>query len=154
MVAIGLVGAAAVWIVVIILFFTTGNRGFYGDRLFVILNEQADLSSVSQIHDIDERRTAAYQTLTEHANETQADLRNTLDRVGVDYTPYYLVNALEVRGGTLIRLFLLTRPEVDRVISSPRLRPAPGNNPLAMSGGASPPTGGRGSWGGGRRARC
>ncbi len=43
---------------------------------------------------------------------------------GVEYTPYYLVNAIEVRGGTLVRLYLSTRPEVDRVIPSPRLRPA------------------------------
>jgi hypothetical protein len=138
---LGLVSAVAAWIVVIILFFTTGNRGFYGDRLFVILKDQADLSSVSQMQDIDQRRTAAYQTLTEHANETQADLRNTFDSFGVDYTPYYLVNALEVRGGTLVRLFLLTHPEVDRVISSPRLRPASQNEVPAVSGVASPPSG-------------
>src|SRR6185503_17451058 len=115
--------------------------GFYGDRLFVILKDQADLSSVNQMQDIDQRRTAAYQTLTEHANETQADLRNTFDTVGMDYTPYYLVNALEVRGGTLVRLFLLTRPEVDRVISSPRLRPASQNEAQPMGRGDSPPTG-------------
>ena len=138
---LGLVSAVAAWVVVIILFFTTGNRGFYGDRLFVILKDQADLSSVSQIEDIDERRTAAYQMLTEHANETQAELRNAFDRVGVDYTPYYLVNSMEVRGGSLVRLFLSTRPEVDRVIPSPRLRPAPQNGALAMSGGASAPGG-------------
>jgi len=48
----------------------------------------------------------------------------------VEYTPYYLVNALEVRGGTLVRLYLSTRPEVDRVIPSPRLRPA---NPAGVS---------------------
>ncbi|HVF25201.1 MAG TPA: S8 family serine peptidase, partial [Anaerolineales bacterium] len=100
---------------------------------------QVDLSSVSQMQDIDQRRTAAYQTLTEHANETQADLRNTLDSFGVDYTPYYLANALEVRGGTFVRLFLLTRPEVDRVISSPRLRPASQNEAPVVSGAASPP---------------
>ncbi|MGZ9164989.1 MAG: S8 family serine peptidase [Anaerolineales bacterium] len=138
---LGLVSAVAAWVVVVILFFTTGNRGFYGDRLFVILKDQADLASVSQIEDIDERRTMAYQTLTDHANETQADLRNAFERVGLDYTPYYLVNAMEVRGGTLVRLFLSTRPEVDRVIPSPRLRPAPQNGALAMSGGESPPGG-------------
>jgi len=138
---LSLVSAVAAWVVVIILFFTTGNRGFYGDRLFVILKDQADLSNVSQIEAIDERRTAAYQMLTEHANETQAELRNAFDRVGVDYTPYYLVNAMEVRGGTLVRLFLSTRPEVDRVIPSPRLRPAEPNQALAMSGGESPPGG-------------
>jgi subtilisin family serine protease len=138
---LGSVGAALAWVIVIILFFTTGNHGFYGDRLFVILKDQADLSSVSQMQDIDQRRTAAYQTLTEHANETQAGLRNTLDSFGVDYTPYYLVNALEVRGGTLARLFLLTRPEVDRVISSPRLRPASQNEAPVVGGAASPPGG-------------
>ena len=130
---LGTIGAVAAWVAVIILFFTTGQRGFYGDRLFVIMNDQANLSSVSQIQDIDERRTAVYQTLTAHANETQADVRNMLNSVGVDYTPYYLVNALEVHGGTFVRLFLSTRPEVDRVIPSPRLRPAPQNEILGMS---------------------
>jgi subtilisin family serine protease len=132
---LGSVSAVAVWVVVIILYFTTGHRGFYGDRLFVILKDQANLSDLTQIQDIDQRRTAAYQMLTEHANETQADLRNTFDRVGVDYTPYYLVNAMEVRGGTLIRLFLSTRSEVDRVIPSPRLRPIDPNEALTLDGG-------------------
>lgn len=134
----GWVSASIAWIVLIIMFFTAGNRGFYGDRLFVILKEQADLSTVSQIQDIDERRSTAYQMLTHHANETQAGLRSALDTFGVDYTPYYLVNALEVRGGTLVRLFLLTRPEVDRVIPSPRLRPAPENESVATSDGFIP----------------
>jgi subtilisin family serine protease len=136
--AIGSVGAVAVWLVVIILFFTNGNRGFYGDRIFVILKDQSDLSSIRQIKDIDARRTAAYETLTQHANETQTDIRKTFDTFGVKYTPYYLVNALEVRGGTLVRLYLLTRPEVDRVIPSPRLRPAQPVQALAMNGFAEP----------------
>ena len=138
---LSVVGAVAAWVVVVILFFTNGNHGFYGDRLFVILKDQADLSSIRQIADIDERRTAAYQMLTEHANETQAILRDTFDNFGVGYTPYYLVNAMEVRGGTLVRLYLLTRPEVDRVIPSPRLRPAAPVEALALSGSEPPPTG-------------
>src|SRR5215216_5151806 len=120
---LGTVGALAAWVIIAVLFFTNGNRGFYGDRLFVILKDQADLSSIRQIAAIDERRTAAYQMLVQQANETQAGLRSTFDTFGVEYTPYYLVNALEVRGGTLVRLYLAARPEVDRVIPSPRLRP-------------------------------
>jgi subtilisin family serine protease len=135
------VGAVAAWAVVMILFFADGNHGFYGDRLFVILKDQTDLSSVRQIKDIDERRTAAYQMLIQKSNETQAGLRNTFDNFGVKYTPYYLVNAMEVRGGTLVRLYLSTRPEVDRVIPSPRLRPAAPGGALAASGGQSAPTG-------------
>jgi subtilisin family serine protease len=98
---------------------------------------------VRQISDIDERRTAAYQTLVGHANETQADLRSTFENFGVEYTPYYLVNALEVRGGTLVRLYLATRPEVDRVIPSPRLRPVPSTGDSTSAPGESqpPPTG-------------
>lgn len=141
--ALGAVGAVAAWIVVAILFFTGGNRGFHGDRLFVILKDQADLSSIRQITDIDERRTAAYQMLVQHTNETQAVLRNTFNGLGVEYTPYYLVNAMEVRGGTLIRLYLSTRPEVDRVIPSPRLRPVDQDESSVapLGGSESAPTG-------------
>ncbi len=131
--ALGWVGAAAAWLVVALLFFTSGHRGFYGDRLFVILKDQADLSDVRQIDDINARRAAAYQTLTTHANQTQAEIRKTFDAFGVEYTPYYLVNAIEVRGGTLVRLYLLTRPEVDRVIPSPRLRPVETVEPATLS---------------------
>jgi len=138
---LGAVGAVAAWIIVAVLFFANGNHGFYGDRLFVILKDQADLASVRQIQDIDERRTAAYQMLMQHANETQAVLRNTFDNFGVEYTPYYLVNAIEVRGGTLVRLYLAARPEVDRVIPSPRLRPAVPVEALAPGGFESVPSG-------------
>lgn len=37
---------------------------------------------------------------------------------------------MEVRGGTLVRLFLMTRPEVQRVIPSPRLRAVPADEPI------------------------
>lgn len=140
---LGAIAALGAWIAVGILFFTTGNRGFYGDRLFVILKDQADISSVRQIADLRERRTAAYQQLTQHANETQAGLRETFDNFGVAYTPYYLVNALEVRGGTLVQFYLSLRPEVDRVIPSPRLRPVEGSgiSMAALSEPDAAPTG-------------
>jgi hypothetical protein len=136
-------GALAAWVVVAVLFLRNGNHGFYGDRLFVILKSQADLSSIRQITDIDERRTAAYQMLVQHANETQAGLRNTFETVGMEYTPYYLVNAIEVQGGTLARLYLSTRPEVDRVIPSPRLRPVSEGQSFVSAPGEfqSPPNG-------------
>jgi len=136
---LGWVGAGVMWLIVIILFFTSGHRGFYGDRLFVIMKAQADLSDMRQIKDIDARRIAAYEEMTKLANETQVGLRDTFDSLGVKYTPYYLVNAIEVRGGTLVRLYLLTRPEVDRVIPSPRLRPAEPVEALAMPSSASSP---------------
>ncbi len=123
--AAAMVGAAAAWLTLIALHLFAGNRGFYGDRLFVILKDQADISDVVSIQDRNERLTETYTRLTAHAETSQSDLRKTLDTLRIGYTPYYLVNALEVQGGTLARLYLLTRPEVDRVIPSPRLRPVP-----------------------------
>ena len=127
--AAGWAGAGVVWMFVIALFFMFGNPGNYGDRLFVIMKDQADISDVVTIKDRDERLNAAYEKLTEHANETQADLHNFFDKTGVKYTPYYLENAMEVRGGTLVRLYLMTRSEVGRIIPSPRLRPVPEDSP-------------------------
>ncbi|MBM3179389.1 MAG: peptidase S8 [Chloroflexi bacterium] len=127
--AVGWAGSGVTWLFVIALFFIFGNPGNYGDRLFVILKDQADISSVAGIHDRDERLSAAYEQLTEHANETQAEMRKFFDAVGVEYTPYYLQNAMEVQGGTLVRLYLMTRPEVERIIPSPRLRAAPEDSP-------------------------
>jgi hypothetical protein len=126
---IGWTGAGVVWVSVVAIFFIFGNPGNYGDRLFVIMKDQLDISDVANIGDRDERLTAAYEKLTTHANSTQADLRAFFDKAGVEHTPYYLENAMEVRGGTLARLYLLTRPEVDRVIPSPRLRATPEDLP-------------------------
>lgn len=96
---------------------------WHGDRLFVILNSQADLSGAAAIPDQRERASYVYSTLTDHATTTQAELRETLTTLRIRHRPYYLVNAIEVDGGPLIRLWLLTRPEVERIIDSPVLRP-------------------------------
>ena len=120
------VGAAIfAWLAALALLVSLGQKGFHGDRIFVILKDQADLSAAPTFTDRNERLTYAYQTLIAQANTTQANIRQTLDRAGVRYHPYYLVNALEVEGGTLVRLYLSTQPEVDRILDSPRLRPLP-----------------------------
>ncbi|GER80860.1 MAG: S8 family serine peptidase [Anaerolineales bacterium] len=123
------VGAALLWLGLAALYFGAGHPGFYGDRIFVIFKDQADISAAADIEDRDERLTFAYRQLTAHADESQAQVRSALDRFGVNYTPYYLVNAIEVQGGALVRLYMMTRPEVDRVIPSPRLRPIPPDSP-------------------------
>jgi len=127
--AVGWAGAGVAWMFLIALFLLFGNPGNYSDRLFVIMKDQADISGVAEIEDREQRLSAAYEGLTEHARTTQAGLRELFDKAGIEYTPYYLENAIEVRGGTLVRLFLLTRPEVERVIPSPRLRAAPADDP-------------------------
>jgi hypothetical protein len=127
--AVGWAGSGVLGLFLFALFFLFGNPGNFGDRLFVILKDQADISDVEEFKDRELRLTAAYERLTEHANTTQADMRGFFDKVGIPYTPYYLENAVEVRGGTLVRLYLMARPDVERVIPSPRLRAAPADDP-------------------------
>jgi subtilisin family serine protease len=130
--------AAASWTGLIILFFTLGRPGFYGERLFVILKDQADVSNAAQIPDYNQRRETVYRSLTSFADKSQSDLRKSLDRVGIPYQPYYLVNALEVNGGPLIRAWLQSRPEVDRILDSPHLRPLPAQLPSSSGSQQTP----------------
>jgi subtilisin family serine protease len=113
----------------LLVYFLAGQPGFYGERIFVVLREQADVGQAAQIADRDERLRFVYTTLTQHAERTQAELRATLDGLGVAYRLYYLVNAVEVDAGPALRAYLATRPEVDRILDSPHLRPLPEQAP-------------------------
>src|SRR5690606_26758782 len=81
----------------------------------------------------DARAAEVYRRLVTHAERTQAALRADLDRLGLSYRPYYLVNAIEVNAGPAVRAWLATRDDVDRVIRSQRLRPLPA--PLRVESG-------------------
>ena len=138
---LGIAGAIIVWLVVVLLYALVGQPGFHGERLFVIMQAQADVSAAADMPDYTARRQFVYDTLVAQANSSQTDIRATLDSLGIDYTPYYLVNALEVEAGPFLRFWLSTRPEVDRILDSPVLRPLPALAHTA-TGSASAPTGG------------
>jgi hypothetical protein len=131
-------GLAAALLVGALVYFAGGQPGFYGERIFVILRDQADLGQAAALADRPARLSAVYTTLTQHANQSQADLRATLDRLGVVYRPYYLVDAIEVDAGPFLRAYLATRPEVDRILDSPRLRPLRVGSRLSLADLAPP----------------
>ncbi len=118
-------GVMVVWLAAFVIYVTVGQPGWHGERLFVILKEQADLSAADTIPDYYGRRQYVYDTLVAHAEATQSELRAALDRFHISYTPYYLVNALEVDAGPVVRMWLSTRPEVERILDNPVLRPLP-----------------------------
>ncbi len=131
------VGAfAAAWLIGALVYFFAGQPGFYGEQLFIVMREQADLGGAAQISDRTERLRFVYTTLTQHADRTQSHLRATLDRLGVEYHSYYLVNGIEVKAGPLLRAYLAAQPEVDRILDSPHLRPLP--VPIEPAPGATP----------------
>jgi hypothetical protein len=102
-----------------------GHPGFYGERLFVVMSTTADLSGVAAIPDRAERLRETYRRLVATADSSQAALRKDLKRLGVGFTPFYIVNALEVDGGPAVRAWLDRQPGVQKVLTSPRLRPLP-----------------------------
>ena len=73
-----------------------GNTDF-----FVTMSEQADLSYADQLKTKEEKGAYVFQTLVDTANRTQADLRAYLDKQGVDYTSFYIVNTILVKSGSL-----------------------------------------------------
>ncbi len=107
-----------------------GHPGFFGERLFVVMKQQADLSGLAGIGNLVQRRTAVYRRLVDTANRTQASLRAKLRASGYSFTPYYLVNGIEVDAGPVARRWLSRRSDVDRVLYSPQIRPIPGQPPI------------------------
>ncbi|WP_089018753.1 S8 family serine peptidase [Micromonospora coriariae] len=121
-----------------------GQPGLHGERLLVVLREQADLTGLPAgapgRAGRDARAAEVYRRLVTTADRSQADLRRELSRLRLDPVPYYLVNAVEVDGGPAVRAWLARRPEVARVLVSQRLRPLPA--PAGQNRGtAAAPTG-------------
>lgn len=133
-------GAGAAAVVGLLVYFIAGQPGFYGDQVFVILRNQADVSSATTIADYNERRAFVYETLTAHAAQTQSNLRASLERVGIHYTPYYLVNAIQADGDYWL-VWLLTRGEEnDRLLPAPVMRPLPAKPEMARGDETDAPT--------------
>ncbi|RAO38066.1 Bacillopeptidase [Micromonospora saelicesensis] len=121
-----------------------GQPGLYGERLFVVLRTQANLSDLPAAAPgragRDARAAEVYRRLVTTAEQSQGDLLRGLNRLRLDPVSYYLVNAVEVDGGPAVRAWLARRSEVARVLVSQRLRPLPA--PAGQNRGTAPkPTG-------------
>ncbi|WP_089009747.1 S8 family serine peptidase [Micromonospora viridifaciens] len=136
--------AGALLAAVAVVYVVPGRPGLYGERLLVVLREQADLSGLPTGRPgrdgRNARATEVYRRLVATADRTQGDLRRELTRLRLHPTPYYLVNAIETDGGPEVRAWLSGRPEVARVLVSQRLRPLPAAAPPAR-GDQPAPTG-------------
>ena len=135
-----LAAAGATAAIAVGVYILAGQPGFFGDDFFVVMKSQADLTPAREIADVDQRRQWVYETLVDHAESTQTDLRAWLDARGIPYTPYYITNGVEVHASALRRWQIARRPDVERILYSPELRPIPEPPPLEP-GDASPPEG-------------
>ncbi len=84
-------------------------------EFLVVLADQADLSAAYAIADWEARGAYVYQTLRDHAERSQRDLRAALDARGLAYRPLWIINALAVRGAAADVATIAARAEVAAV---------------------------------------
>jgi PKD repeat protein/subtilisin family serine protease len=86
---------------------------------FIWMTEKADLSQADAFNTKIEKGRFVYETLVATAARTQKDLRSYLDRQGASYRPYYIVNAILVKGGSHELLMnLAARPDVSKITAN------------------------------------
>lgn len=68
------------------------------NEFLIYLIEQANLGAAYQIRDWNERGEYVYQILRDFAERSQQDLRRQLDAQGIEYQPFWIVNAILARG--------------------------------------------------------
>lgn len=87
----------------------------------ILLREQADVSTAASLASKAEKGQFVYERLRQTALATQASLRAELDRAGIRYRPFYIVNMIEVTGDRDLVLKLAARPDVARIEANPQI---------------------------------
>ncbi len=87
----------------------------------ILFEDQPDLSAAYEM-DWEARGWYVYETLTAHAEENQARVRNFLDRTGVDYQAFWAANLIIVEGAPNAALNgLLNYTEIERMQVIPQV---------------------------------
>jgi serine protease AprX len=87
----------------------------------VVLSEQADVSAAASLPTKAEKGQFVYETLRQTALSSQASLRAELDRTGIHYRSFYIVNMIELTGDRDLVLKLAARPDVSRIEANPQI---------------------------------
>jgi subtilisin family serine protease len=109
-----------------------GHPGFTNEGFLIVFREQADLSSAQSIPGRTGRIAYIYQALTATAARVQAPVRAELERLGLEYRPHYLINMIEVRGGTGRMAAFAARADVQEVVPNPNVRMANYNESMDL----------------------
>jgi len=91
-------------------------------EFFVVLHEQADLSPAYRMATKSERGWFVYNSLRQTAESSQANLLKWLEGNGIWHRPYYIINAILVRGGAALVAELARRGDVLRIEGNPHIQ--------------------------------
>ncbi len=105
-------------------------------EFLVFLTSQANLGATNDLATKSEKGWYVYRTLTSIANRTQGSLVAELEQLGVAYRPYWVVNAVWVRGSAAAIQALAERPDVAHIYANPKVTMQPPD--VQASGDAAP----------------
>lgn len=99
-------------------------------EFLVFLAEQADLSAAYSLDTKDEKGQYVYETLTATAARTQPAVLAELDRLGVEYKPFWIANMIWVRGNLDVVETMAQREDVANIYANPVVQAdIPSGNP-------------------------
>jgi serine protease AprX len=105
-------------------------------EFFVVLADQADLSGAAALPTKNDKGRFVYDALRNKSQATQGPILQWLTERGLKYQPFYLVNAILVKGSREIAEALAARTDVARVEGDPHIQnalPQPGTTADASS---------------------
>jgi serine protease AprX len=93
-------------------------------EFFVVLVEQADLSSAATLTTKAQKGRYVYDALRKKSRETQEPILRWLRDRAIEHRSFYIVNAILVKGSRDVAEALATRSDVSRVEANPHIRNA------------------------------
>ena len=94
-----------------------------GDTEFLVsLTSQADLDAAQDLPTKSDKGWYVYHTLTALAEHTQAPIIVELESLGLDYQPYWITNAIWVRGSLSAIQLLAERTDIAHLYANPSVK--------------------------------
>ncbi len=88
-------------------------------EFIVRLTSEADLSDLRNVRGAVDRRSQIVERLQQTARNSQADLRRRLDQLGVEYRPFWITNAIWVKGNRAVLDELSAREDIAYIHANP-----------------------------------
>jgi len=96
--------------------FNNGKNEFW-----ILFNEQADVSGAYLLNTKEEKGEYVYQKLTSTADRVQPVFYSLLDKKGVEYQTYWIVNAIYVKGDIELAKEIAAYPEVKELLPNVKI---------------------------------
>jgi len=91
-------------------------------EFIIVLAEQADLSGADLLSEKLDKGTYVYEQLTAVARRSQPPVLDTLQIAGLTYRPFWVTNAIWVKGDAADVEALARRPDVAKIQANPRVK--------------------------------